>query len=74
MANDVLSKKDVAFGLRLKKLRNKANLTQEMLAEKIGLTRDFIALLETGRRRPSVKTIQKLARVLKVKSTDLLSY
>lgn len=74
MRSDILSKKDVAFGIRLKKFRSKAKLTQEELAEKIGLSRDFIALLETGRRRPSVKTIQKLARVLRVKSSDLLPF
>lgn len=74
MGSDILSKKDVVFGIRLKKFRSKAKLTQEELAEKIGLSRDFIALLETGRRRPSLKTIQKFARVLHVKSSDLLSF
>ena len=74
MASDVLSKKDVAFGQRLKKYRGKVRLTQEELAEKVKVSRDFIALLETGRRRPSVKTMQKLARVLQVKASDILSY
>lgn len=74
MGSDVLSKKDVAFGNRLKRFRGQVKLTQEELAEKIGLSRDFIALLETGRRRPSVKTIQKLSKALHVKSSDLLSY
>lgn len=74
MGSDVLSKKDVTFGQRLKKFRMEMKLTQEELAEKIRLSRDFIALLETGRRRPSVKTIQKLARILRVKSNDLLPF
>ena len=74
MGSEVLSKKDAAFGQRLKRFRNKVDLTQEELAERIKLSRDFIALLETGRRRPSVKTVQKLAKVLRVKASDLLSY
>jgi transcriptional regulator with XRE-family HTH domain len=41
-------------------------VTQEQLAERIGLSANFIAHLERGSRHPSLDTIVILARVLKV--------
>ena len=45
-------------------LRKKANLTQEELGEKCGVTQMMISNIELGTRRPSVKLAQSLAIIL----------
>lgn len=41
--------------------RTHANLTQEELAERMKTTQSVIARLESGRTRPSTRTLEKLA-------------
>ncbi len=57
---------------RLKEHRRRRGLTQHELAILSGVGRDTIAKLETTGRRATPETARKLARVLKVKSEDLL--
>ncbi len=42
--------------------RTRAGLTQEQLARRMETTQSVIARLESGRARPSTKTLEKLAR------------
>ena len=58
---------------KLKHIRQERKLTQEQLAERAGLTREYIARLETGRYDPTLSTIEKLAKALRVKVNDLVS-
>jgi transcriptional regulator with XRE-family HTH domain len=58
--------------MRLKKIRAQRGLTQEGLADKAGVSRQYLSRLETGRHDPSLSTLVKLAKALKVKVTDLL--
>ena len=51
------------FQDRLKTLRTKNGLTQQELAKKIGVSQASIFYWETGKREPSFKTIEKLAKV-----------
>jgi transcriptional regulator with XRE-family HTH domain len=69
-----MTQKDLAFGRRLYKLRKKAGLTQEELAEKTNLSTTFIGLLETGKRRASLKSLQRIAAVLRLKVKDLINF
>ena len=57
----------------LRRARRQRGLSQQSLAERAGLTREYLARLETGQHNPSVATIQKLARALRVPVTELLS-
>lgn len=41
--------------------RNRAGLTQQELAQKMGTTQPVVARLESGRVRPSLRTLQRLA-------------
>ena len=55
----------VTFGAKLKRLRLAANLTQEELAERAGLTAKGIGALERGdRRRPYPHTVRALSDAL----------
>ncbi len=48
----------------LKKIREDRNMTQEQLAEASGVTRYIISDFENGKRRPSPRTISRLAEAL----------
>jgi len=60
------------FVMRLKKLRAERGMTQEALAEKAGISRSYIARLELGRQDPTLGTLEKLAKALKVPVAKLL--
>jgi transcriptional regulator with XRE-family HTH domain len=62
-----------AFGRALREYREKASLTQEALALEAGLDRTFISLLERGKRQPTLETLFKLSKVLKVSAATLVS-
>ena len=54
------------LGGNIKKLRKERNLTQEELAEKIGLTVKYISHLERALSFPSADTIDKIASAFDV--------
>jgi len=57
---------------KLKALRERRGLTQEQLSEKSGVSRTYLARLETGRQDPTLSTLEKLAKALGVKVGRLL--
>lgn len=59
------------IGVNVRKLRRSLGLTQEQLAEQVGIGRHFLSDIETGRRSVSVPTLFQLAEALGV-SADLL--
>jgi len=68
----VNSRKLVKLGNNLKRFRKQAELTQEQLAVKVRVSSTYIGFLEQGQRNPSLNTLDKIARVLKVSPKDLL--
>jgi transcriptional regulator with XRE-family HTH domain len=50
---------------QIKKLREKAGLTQRALAEKIGVSEITVRKWESGHRTPRLRRIRRLAKVLK---------
>lgn len=62
------------FGENLKKYRNELGLTQEALAELVGLEQETIARFETAKRNPSFDTIFKLAEALNTDEKDLFDF
>lgn len=59
------------LGIRVQKLRKRMGLTQEELSEKIGISRAYMGYIEQGRYSASLEVIEKLAKALKVKISDL---
>jgi transcriptional regulator with XRE-family HTH domain len=55
------------FIMRLRQLRAERGITQEVLARKARLSRVYVARLETGKQDPTLTTLTKLAKALKVK-------
>ena len=52
---------------RIKELRSRLGLTQEEFSSKIGLSRNFIAQIETGTKKPSDRTIFDICEKFNVK-------
>ena len=50
----------------LRLLREEAGLTQEVLAHRADLNRNYVGLLERGERSPTIDTVFALAAVLAV--------
>ncbi|MBR2852691.1 MAG: helix-turn-helix domain-containing protein [Clostridia bacterium] len=62
------------FGKNLIQMRKLHQLTQEALAEKVGVTRQAIAKWEAGDSVPDLQTGRKLAEVLNVSLDELVSF
>lgn len=61
----------VDFGTNLKKLRLQEGLTQQQLADRLGVTKSVVSYYELQERYPSPDVLTKLASVFHV-STDYL--
>jgi putative transcriptional regulator len=59
--------------VRVKEFRNKKGLTQEELAERVGVRRETIVFLEQGKYSPSLKLALKIAEELKMPVNELFS-
>ena len=61
------------MAMRLKTLRKARGMSQEALAERAGISRTYLARLETARQDPTLSTLEKLAKALKVPIEKLLT-
>ena len=64
----------VLLGNRIRQLRKNLKLTQAGLADRAGLSTNFIALLEKGKRSASVDTLFRISKVLKVDLKELFDF
>ncbi len=62
------------LGKNVKKAREKLGLTQEELAEKVGIHVSYVSRIERGKVNPSYDILENLAKVLKVKSSAFLPF
>ncbi len=63
-----------SLGLRIRELRKSKKLTQEKLAELIGIGTANISYIETGRFAPSVETLAKLSEILGVSPHEIYMF
>ncbi len=54
------------------RFRSGAGITQEKLAEAAGLDVSYISFIENGRRMPTIDTIFRICRGLKVSPTEMI--
>ena len=59
------------FGIRIKQLREKKNLSQEKFALSIGMDRTYYASVESGKRNISLVNIEKIAIGLGITISNL---
>lgn len=60
------------FSDRLAELRKKRGLTQQQIAEQIGIKQNSYSDWETGKNEPNLKNVVKLANILDVTADYLL--
>ena len=58
----------------MKELREKHHLTQEQLAQKVGVRRETILFLEKGKYNPSLKLAYDISKVLDAKIEDIFIF
>ena len=59
---------------RVKELRTAAGLRQEDLADRLGVSRQTVISIETGRYNPSLELAWRLSRALGVTIEDLFDF
>ena len=57
---------------RIREARKRAGLTQEQLAAKAGITQSHLSRLELGKYVPTLATLERLARALRIPLSELL--
>lgn len=57
---------------KIQKYRIAQGLTQENLAERVDLSVSYISEIENGKKRPSLKTLEKIAAALDVSLVSLM--
>ena len=62
------------FTCHLKKYRLQKDLTQEQLAELVGVRRETIMRLEAGKYNPSLKLAMDIARVVQAPIEDIFVF
>jgi len=66
-------RKDPAqMGRNVRRLRIAAGLTQTALAKRSGMNRAYLSRLESGRRNPTLATLERLAKTLEVMPRSFL--
>ena len=56
---------------RIMQARKEAKLNQDDFAAALGLTKNFISLVETGKREPSERTVRDICRIFNINETWL---
>ena len=69
-----MSQLKIDFGKRLQALRLQAGMTQEELANEIGVTVESISNIERGVYGPKFDNLEKLAAVLDVQAMELFDF
>ena len=59
---------------RIKEFRARYDMTQEQLAQKVGVRRETIVFLEAGKYNPSLKLAHNVAKALKTKIEELFIF
>jgi transcriptional regulator with XRE-family HTH domain len=61
------------FGNNLKILRRQKQMTQKGLSEKVGVSGNYISMIERGLKNPSLSIINRIAQGLQVPLPELFS-
>ena len=61
------------FGQELRRARLKAELTQEQLAGKARLTREYVSLMELDKRTPTIPVFIRLCKALGISAAKMIT-
>lgn len=60
------------LGDELRKARNRAGLTQEQVAAKARISREYVSQLERNRQSPTVDMLLRICRILNVPAAQII--
>lgn len=60
------------LGKNMKRIRLEKGMTQGDICRKLGLDRAYISNLESGKKNPTLATIEKIAKALEVSPDNLI--
>lgn len=61
------------IGIRIKRLRQERKLSQESLAERVGISPKYVSSIERGKENPTLDIVIKLAGALHVEVEDVFT-
>ncbi|MCL5770711.1 MAG: helix-turn-helix transcriptional regulator [Actinobacteria bacterium] len=70
MKEDILIK----FGNKVREERLKRKISQEALAEKAGVHRTYIGMIERAEKNITLRNIEKIAKALNIKMTKMFEF
>lgn len=62
------------IGVRIKSLRLAEGLSQEVLAERMGISSKYLSSIERGKENPTLDTLIKLANALKIELSEIFNF
>lgn len=65
------SNEKILLGKRIRHLRNRLGLTQDIVAEQAQISAKYLSNIERGRENPTVDTLLRLAHALKVEPWEM---
>jgi transcriptional regulator with XRE-family HTH domain len=74
LSNTKVTKQNARLARNLKRIRKDREMTQEELAERVGVSLGWISRIERGVNSPNLKLLTKIARTLGVKVKDLIPF
>jgi len=70
MPNQMVSIREI-LALNLKEYRRKSGLTQEKLAEKAGISANYLSMVEISRKFPTPEMLDRIAETLNIQTFQL---
>lgn len=68
---NTVSSTHVKFGNKIKLLRTDNNMSQEDLADKVGVDRSYMGFVERGEKNPTLLILNKIARAFGITLSEL---
>ena len=70
----MITKNDRRLGKSIKQLRKQKQFTQEELANKVKVTPKYIQFIESAKRTPSIKLIQRISKAFGIRVKEIFPY
>ena len=67
-----MSKESKRLGANIKRIRTRKNISQGDIARALKVSRGFISTIENGKANPTLSTIAKIAKAIRVSIDTLL--
>lgn len=68
-----LHPEDVRIGATIREMRQMRGLTQDQLSQEAMMSRAYVANIEAGRKRPSMKVVARIAEALHVPQISIIA-